>query len=128
MRGRLRDPIVQRDQAGNFLLEALHALGEGVAQSLDDLEEREVDIAQPAADQIFAAVLLQHALEITQEFRHAIAPEILGAALGRRPLLLVIEPAGDRMMGVVNLDHEIGDGELQLMRPQSPGFVARRQM
>src|ERR1700688_797037 len=71
--------IVQRDQAGNFLLETLHALGKGVAQSLDDLEEREVDIAQPAADQIFAAVLLQHALEIIQEFRHAITPEILGA-------------------------------------------------
>ena len=38
------------------------------------------------------------------------------------------EPRADRMMGVVDLDHEIGDGELQLVRPQPPRLVARRQV
>jgi hypothetical protein len=112
----------------NFLLEALHPLRKSVAQALDDLKEREIDISQPAPDQILAAILLQHALEITQEFRHAIAPEVVGAPLRRRLLLLIIEPARDRMVGVVNLDDEIGDGELELMRPKPSLFVARRQI
>ena len=30
-------------------------------------------------------------------------------------------------MGVVNFQHEIGDGELQLMHPQPPCFRLRRQ-
>ena len=60
----LRDPVVQRNQSRNFLLEALHPLGKSVAQALDDLKDREIDISQPAPDQILAAVLLQHALEI----------------------------------------------------------------
>jgi hypothetical protein len=53
----LGDAVVQRDKAGYFLLEALHALGKGVAQPLDDLKQRQIDVTEPAADQIFAAVL-----------------------------------------------------------------------
>jgi hypothetical protein len=60
----LRDPVVQGNQSRNFLLEALHPLGKSVTQALDDLEDREIDVSQPAPDQILAAVLLQHALEI----------------------------------------------------------------
>ena len=91
-------------------------------------KDREIDVSQPAPDQILAAILLQHALEIAEEFRHAIAPEILGAPLRRRLLLLVIEPARDRMVRVVDLDDEIGDGELELMRPKPSRLVARRQI
>src|SRR5712691_2880259 len=121
------DAVAQRDDARNSPFESLHAVGEGVAQALHDLEQGEVDVAEPAAEELGPAALADHALEIAQEFRHAIAPEVRGAALRGRALLFVIEPARDRMMGVVDVGDEIGDGELQLMRPQRAGFVARRK-
>src|SRR5262245_1238987 len=52
-----------------------------------------------------AAAALQHAFEIAQEFRHAVFPEIGRTALGGRALLLVVEPARHRVMGVVDFDH-----------------------
>ena len=114
----LRDAVAQRDHARDLLLEPLHALREAVAQALDDLEQAEIDISELAAEQEMAAAARQNLLEVAEEFRHAIAPEIPGAALGRRNLLLEIEPAGHRMMRVVDLDHQVRDGELQLVRPQ----------
>ena len=48
-------------------------------------------------------------------------PELLAAPL-RCQLLL---PARDRTIGILNLDHEIRDRKLQLVRPESAGFVAR---
>src|SRR5262249_47818431 len=75
----LRDALVQRDQPRHLLLEALHALGEGIAQTLDDLEQREVHVGQPAAEHIRSTALLDDALEVAQKLRHPVAPEILGA-------------------------------------------------
>src|SRR5262245_10381689 len=68
--------LVQRDDARHLALEPLHPSGEGVAQALDDLEQREVRIGELAADEIGAAAVGEHAFEIAQEFRQAIAPEI----------------------------------------------------
>src|SRR6202044_87346 len=45
-----------------------------------------------------------------------------------RPLLLEIEPARHRMVGIVDMGDEVGYGELQLMRPQFARLVARRQI
>src|SRR6516165_8579007 len=123
----LGDAVVQRDDARHLALEPLHPLGEGVTQALDDLEQRQVRIGELAADEIGAAAVCEHALEIAQEFRQAVAPEIFGGELCRRALLFVIEVAGDRMMGVVDQHHEVGDGELQLMHPQPSGLVAGRE-
>ena len=50
MRGRFGDAIVRRDHARHLLPPMLHVLGEGVTRGLDDLEQGEVDVAQPAAD------------------------------------------------------------------------------
>ena len=83
MRGRCGDAVVQRDHARHLLLEPLHALGKRVAQALDDLEQGEIDVRELAAEQIVAAALLQHALEVAEEFRHAITPEILRCAAWR---------------------------------------------
>src|ERR1700761_8736720 len=71
--------LVERDESGHLSLKALHALWKGVAQPLDDLKDRKIDVAQTPADEKSPAVFLQDALEIAEEFRHAIAPEILGA-------------------------------------------------
>src|SRR6476620_6619220 len=121
------DAVVQRDDPRHLALEPFHPLGEGVAQALDDLEQREVDIAELAAEHIGAAALVEDTLEIMQDLGQAIAPEILGRQLGGGALLLVVEIAGDGMMGVVDQHHQIGDGELQLMHPQPPRLVAGRK-
>ena len=119
----LGDALVQRDDARYLALEPLHPLGEGVAQALDDLEQREVRIGELAADQIGTAAVSEHALEIAQEFRQAVAPEIFRGELRRRALsrlaalVLVVEVDRDRMMSVVRLDHEVGDRELELIDP-----------
>src|SRR5580698_5891841 len=52
-----RHALAQRDKARHFLLKTLHTLRESVAQAFDDLEQRQVDITQPAADHVFAAVV-----------------------------------------------------------------------
>src|SRR5512132_3822327 len=104
--------IVQRDDARHLALEPLHPFWKGVTQTFDNLEQRKVDIGELATQNIGPAALLQHALEIAQEFRQAMAPEVFGGELGCRALLFVIEIAGDRMMRAVNQHDEIGDGEL----------------
>src|SRR5580692_4192948 len=63
----LGDPIAQRNQSRHFLLEAFHAFGEGIAQALDDLEYRQIDVAGAAADHVGAAVVVQNAFEIAQK-------------------------------------------------------------
>src|SRR6185437_785296 len=99
----LGDAIVQRHEQRNPFLETLHALGKCVAQTFDDLKQRQVNVSEPSPDHILAAVVLEHAFEIAQKLRRAIAPEIGRAPLRRRLLLLVIEPAGNRVMRVVNV-------------------------
>src|SRR5215475_11536189 len=94
--------VVQRDDARHLALEPLHPSGEGVAQALDDLEQREVHIGELAADEIGAAAVGEYALEIAQEFRQAIAPEIFCGSPPRAALLFVIEIAGNRVMSVVD--------------------------
>src|SRR6202040_1055411 len=119
---------MQPDEPGNLSFEAFHAFGESVAQAFDDLKQRQIDITEAAADDDSAAILFQHALEIAEIFRYSVAPEILGSPPRGRALLLEIEPARDRMMGIVDLIDEVGNCELQLMRPQEPGFVARGKL
>ena len=50
------DAVVQIDQARDLALERLHAFWKGVAQPFDDLEQRQIDIGQPAAGEIGAAI------------------------------------------------------------------------
>ena len=49
-----------------------------------------------------------------------------GATRSLVALVLVVKAARDRMMAVVDLGHQVRDGQLQLMCPQATGFVARR--
>src|SRR5262249_27497010 len=63
----LGDAVVQRDDARHLALEPLHPAGEGVAQALDDLEQREVRIGELAADEIWAAAVGESAREIAQQ-------------------------------------------------------------
>jgi len=60
-------------------------------------------------------IALQHALEIVQQFRRALLREILRAPPRLGFLLAVIKIARDRVMGLVNIHHEVFDRELQLV-------------
>ena len=52
---------------------------------------------------------------------------LVGVALRLRLLILIVETRANRMMRVVDLHHEVRDGELQLMHPQPIGLALRRK-
>src|SRR4051794_13257727 len=56
----------------------------------------------------------EHRLEVTEELGEAIGDEALRSRLGLGLLVLVIKARCDRMMGVVDLAHEVRDRELEL--------------
>src|SRR5205823_6351785 len=74
-----------------------------------------------------AAIAFEHVLEISEIFRRTVLEEVSGTALRLPLLVLVVEPAADRMMGIMRLHDEIRDGQLQLMNPQASGFVLGRE-
>ena len=98
----LGDAVVHGDDSREFLFQALHRHWECVAKAFDDLEQRQVGIAEPAA-----------------------VVEIRGASLRFLALVFVVEPGRDRVVGVMDLDHEIADRELELMQPQAACLVRR---
>ncbi len=100
---------------------------ERVAKAFDDLKKRQVHIGELAAKQMPAAAVRQHPLEVVEELRHSILQEIGCAPLRFTALVLVVKPGRDRVVGIVNLDQQVGDRKLQLMRPQSSGITARRK-
>ena len=72
-------------------------------------------------------VALQHALEVAEIFRDAVDDKIGRAAAGFVLLILVIKARGDRVMAIVRLVDDVGDRQLQLMRPQPLDLIARRE-
>src|SRR5260221_11942112 len=61
-----RDAVVQADQSGNLALKRFHAFWKGVAQPLHDLEQRQIDIGEPPARDIAAAIGAQQLFEIPE--------------------------------------------------------------
>src|SRR6516165_323419 len=116
---------MQIDEPWYFALERLHAFGESVAQAVHDLEQRKIDIGQPAARSPGAAACVEQPLEIAEKFRQAFLPEFSCALVRLAPLVLIIERGPERMMGVVNFEHEIGNRQLQLMHPKLCCFRLR---
>src|SRR4051812_21826351 len=70
----------------------------------------------------------QNGLEAVKIFWHAIVAKILRASCRFLFLIFVIEGGRDRVMRIVGLQHEIGDRQLDLMRPKPAGFVLRREI
>src|SRR6266513_4674259 len=104
----LGDALAQFDQAGAICFQPPHRPREGIAQPLDHLEKREIDIGENPEVRV---------LEVPQELRQAFGPEVRRAAFCFGLLVLVIQAAADRWMGFVHLDQPDGDGELQLVQP-----------
>src|SRR5690242_20346576 len=85
------DAVAHRDDARDLALQPLHRLREGVAQPLDDLEQREVRIGEPAAEQERATAFRDHVVEIAEVFWRATLAKILSAPLRLLFLVLVVE-------------------------------------
>src|SRR5215470_6180583 len=100
-------------------LDLRHGTRKGVAQSGDDLEQRKIGIGYSPSHEIVlpGRIAREHVLEIAEEFWCAGFEKIGGAAFGFLTLVLVVEPAADRVVSVVNLNQKIGDRELQLVGP-----------
>ncbi len=104
-------------------------LRERVIEPGDHLRHRQVRVRQLRSDEpaASAGVALEHRLEVTEKFRQPVVEEVPRAALRRLFLLLVVQAAADRVMRVVNLVDEVGDRQLELMRPEPAVVVVRRQ-
>src|SRR5713101_6938077 len=113
-----RDAVVQRDRSRVSRLQPLHRAGKSIAQAGDHLEERQVRVGEKLAEKPSASFAHQHPLEVAEEFRQPLGGEVRGAALRFRLLVLVVEGAPDRVMRIVHFDQPVGDGELELVRPE----------
>src|SRR5262249_37296791 len=120
--------IAPGGEALELALVALHRARERVAQPLHDLEQRQIDVRRFVADGIAGpAVALDRSLEVAEILRNAPLAEILGAPLRLALLLLVVEHAGDRVVHLAGFFNEVGDRELELVRPQSIRLAPRRE-
>ena len=110
---------MERDRSRILRFKVLHCARESIAQPFDHLKEREIDIGNLLAQNVFASfpMVLQYSLEIVEKLRHALRGEVGGAALGFGLLIFIIKAPGDRMMRIVRFGDPIGNRELQLMRP-----------
>src|SRR6478735_11208992 len=59
-----RNAVAQFDETGNLALERLHAFRKGIPKSLDDLEQRQVDVSEATAGHISPAIGRPQVLEI----------------------------------------------------------------
>src|SRR2546423_8896264 len=86
-------------------------------------------MADPTSDEIAVAlrIALKHPLEVSEVFGDSAGDKICGTSPRFGLLVLVIEARGNRVMHVVRFVDNIGDRQLQLMCPEPPGLVARRE-
>jgi len=69
------------------------------------------------------AIAADHAFEVAQVFAHPMAEEVAGVEFGRLLLILVVEMGRQRVMGVVRLVDEVGQGQLQGVGGQPPDLI-----
>src|SRR5438874_1185558 len=105
-----RDAVVQRRELRILPLDAREAVREGVAQALDHLEERQIEIRR--------ALRPRERLEVAHVLRHAVLEEKMRAPLRLRLLILVVKAAAERMVGIVHFHDPVADGELLLVQPE----------
>src|SRR6185437_581308 len=91
------------------------------------LKHRQIDVSQLRAGKVALPALItrQQRFEVAEKLRQPILQKILGPPPRFLLLVFVIQTGADRMVGVVNLDQKIGEGQLQLMRPEPAGLLLR---
>ena len=102
-----------------------HCLRKSITQTLDHLEEREIDVGNPLAEEEVAGfnVNLKNSLEVANKFRDSGRCEMCAAFFGLGGLLLIIQDVCDRMMRLARFVQPIGNRQLQLMCPEPGRFV-----
>src|SRR5450759_3515628 len=100
-------------------LQLRHDARKRIAQSRHYLEHRKIDVGQGLPDQMVVTVRVapENTFKVTQKFRQAVFTESRRAAPCFRLLLFVIECARNRMVSIMSMSDEIGEGQLKLMRP-----------
>src|SRR4029077_14267389 len=117
------DLVVQRAQARAGSQRLAAGQGKRVTQPGDDLGHRQIDVADPCPDHVAVAgrIASENLLEIPEKLRQTVLPERGRASLRFGLLLLVVKATSHRVMGVMDLDDEVFDRQLQLMRPSLCG-------
>ncbi len=107
-----------------------HRVRKRVAQSGNDLEQRQICVGQAAADQMRGTVCItcEHTLEIADVFWHPVRDEVGCAPFRFAALILVIQARCDRVVGVMRFDDEVCERKLQLKRPQTTRFTLWRKV
>ena len=107
--------------------ERRHAFGERVAQALDQLEQRGVDVAPLGAEHEGAPVRAERGFEVAEVLGQARVAE-RGGRVERLVLLLVVVLVGaERVVDVVHLGDEVGHRELELDQLEVGVQVARTE-
>ena len=65
----------------------------------------------------------QRSFEEAQKLRQPLAEKMPRIGECLRLLVFIVKTVRNGMMGMLNFHHEIGDGELQLMRPEALAFI-----
>ena len=114
---------------GKSRFEPRHRSRKGIAQAGNKLKQRQIAITDPAADEMAVAlrVAFENPLKIAEIFRNPVRNKIGGASARFGLLVLVVEARRDRVVRVMRFVDNIGNRQLQLMRPQPPGLIARRE-
>ena len=102
---------------------------ESITQTLDHLEEREIDVGSPLAEEKVARfnVNLKNSLEVAKKFRDSSRCEMRATLFPLGGLLLVIQNVRDRMMGLARFIQPIGNRQLQLICPEPGRLVFRHE-
>src|SRR5262245_4222302 len=107
--------------------ESLHCLRKSITQTLDHLEEREIDVGNPLAEEEVAGfnVNLKNSFEIAKKLRDSVRGEMRAALFALGALLLIIQDVGDRMVCLSCFIQPIGNRQLKLICPQPGRLVFR---
>src|SRR5262245_29187845 len=109
--------------------ELVHCLWKSITQTLDHLEEREIDVGDPLAEKEVTGfnVNLKNSLEVVKKLRDSVFCEMRAALFALGALLLIIQNVGDRMVCLSGFIQPIGNRQLQLICPEPGRLVFRHE-
>src|SRR5262245_18434147 len=107
--------------------ESLHCFWKSITQTLDHLEEREIYVGNPLAEEAVSGfnVNLKNSFEIAKKLRDSAGCKVRAAFFALGALLLIIQNVGDRMVCLSGFIQPIGNRQLQLICPDPGRLVFR---
>src|SRR5262245_47286373 len=109
--------------------ELLHCFWKSITQTLDHLEEREIDVGNPLAEEEVTGlnVNLKNPFEIAKKLRDSGRCEVRPALFALGALLLIVQNVGDGMVCLSCFIQPIGNRQLQLICPDPGRLVFRHE-